>query len=141
MNVHGVSPDGANGSPPSLWIVLAMPASLALTVLALAFGLLVAFGLEEGDEAAPPATTQPPTNEQGVALFASQGCGGCHVLTAAGSQGTAGPSLDETKLSEAEIAAIVRDGRGAMPAYADRLSADEIEALAAYVSASAAPSP
>jgi len=134
--------DGGQQSPPSLWLVLAMPVSLVITVFALGFGLIIAIGLEEGGEATPTITTQPSGNEEGEQLFAAQGCGGCHTLSTAGATGTVGPSLDETQLSEAEIAAVVADGRGtAMPAFSDRLSPEEIAAVAAYVSASAASSP
>lgn len=133
--------DGGQQSPPSLWLVLAMPVSLVLTVFALGFGLIIAIGLEEGGEATPTIPTQPSGNDEGEQLFASQGCGGCHILSAAGATSTIGPNLDETQLSEAEIAAIVSDGRGGMPAYSDRLGAEEIAAIAAYVSTSAASSP
>jgi len=134
--------DGGQQSPPSLWLVLAMPVSLVITVFALGFGLIIAIGLEEGGEATPTITTQPSGNEEGEQLFAAQGCGGCHTLSVAGATGTVGPSLDETQLSEAEIAAVVADGRRtAMPAFSDRLSPEEIAAVAAYVSASAASSP
>jgi mono/diheme cytochrome c family protein len=119
-----------------------MPVSLVITVFALGFGLIIAVGLEEGGEATPTITTQPLGNEEGEQLFAAQGCGGCHTLSAAGATATVGPNLDETQLSQAEIAAVVADGRGtAMPAFSDRLSADEIASVAAYVSASAASSP
>lgn len=133
--------EGGQQSPPSLWLVLALPVSLAITVFALGFGLILALGLEEGGEATPTITTQPAENEEGEQLFISQGCGGCHILSAAGATGTIGPNLDETQLSEAEIAAVVSNGRGSMPAYSDRLSAEEIASVAAYVSASAASSP
>lgn len=125
-------------SPPSLWLVLAMPVSLVITVLALGLGLVIALGLEEGGQTAgAPPTTQPSRNAVGEQLFASQGCAGCHTLSAAGASGTVGPNLDETQLSEEEIATVVSNGRGAMPAFSDRLSADEIAAVAAYVKASA----
>lgn len=135
--------DGGQQSPPSLWLVLAMPVSLVITVFALGFGLIIALGLEEGGEATPIATTtQPSGNDEGEQLFTSQGCGGCHTLSAAGVTGTVGPNLDETQLSETGIAAVVSDGRGTvMPAFSDRLSPEEIAAIAAYVSASAASSP
>jgi mono/diheme cytochrome c family protein len=137
-----VNGEGGDKSLPSLWLVLAMPVSLVITVFALGFGLIIAVGLEEGGEATPTITTQPSGNDEGEQLFAAQGCGGCHTLSAAGATGTVGPSLDETQLSEAEIAAVVEDGRGtAMPAFSDRLSAGEIASVAAYVSASAASSP
>jgi mono/diheme cytochrome c family protein len=127
--------------PPSLWLVLALPVSLVLTVFALGFGLLVALELEEGGEATPTTTetTAPVGNEEGAAVFESQGCGGCHTLTAAGSTGITGPNLDETQLSEAEIAAVVTNGRGeGMPAFGDGLDEEEIASVAAYVSESAA---
>jgi hypothetical protein len=39
---------GSEKGLPSLWLVLAMPVSLAVTALALMLGLLVAIGLDEG---------------------------------------------------------------------------------------------
>jgi cytochrome c oxidase subunit 2 len=45
--------------------------------------------------AAAPATGDPAAGE---ALFKSQGCGGCHTFTPAGTNGTVGPDLD--KLSQ-----------------------------------------
>jgi mono/diheme cytochrome c family protein len=128
------------GRPPSLWLVLAMPVSLVLTVFALGFGLLVALELEDGAEATPMTTeTTVPGNEEGAAVFESQSCGGCHTLSAAGSTGITGPNLDETQLSEAEIAAVVANGRGeGMPAFGESLDTEEIASVAAYVSESAA---
>jgi mono/diheme cytochrome c family protein len=41
--------------------------------------------------AAPPKVPGGP----GAQVFASNGCGGCHTLAAAGSGGTVGPNLDE----------------------------------------------
>lgn len=123
--------------PPSLWLVLAMPVSLAVTALALMFGLLVAIGLDEGSEAGPtaPTTTQPASSEEGADVFASAGCGGCHTLAAAGAAGTVGPSLDQTQLTTAQIAEVVANGRGTgMPAFSDQLDETEIAAVAEYVS-------
>ncbi|HKD32409.1 MAG TPA: c-type cytochrome [Gaiellaceae bacterium] len=46
-----------------------------------------------------PTTSQAsvPTGDPaaGKTLFASNGCGGCHVFTPAGSHGTVGPDLDK----------------------------------------------
>jgi len=136
-----VNDENGQQSPPSLWLVLAMPVSLVITVFALGFGLIIALGLEEGGEATPTITIPPPVNEEGEQLFISQGCSGCHTLSAAQATGTVGPDLDETQLSEEEIAAVVSDGGTTMPAFSDRLSPEEIAAIAAYVSASAASSP
>lgn len=127
--------------PPSLWLVLALPVSLALTVIALVFGLLIAFALESETEAVPTApSTLPEGYEEGARLFASQGCGGCHALAAAGSTGSVGPSLDAASLSQQQIAAVVTTGRGAMPGFGGRLSDEQIERVAVYV-ATAAGSP
>jgi cytochrome c oxidase subunit I len=131
-------PNGQKG-PPSLWLVLAMPVSLALTALALMLGLLVALGLDEGSEAGPtaPTSTQPSGAEEGADVFASAGCGGCHTLAAAGATGTVGPSLDASQLSEEQIAQVVADGRGTgMPPFSGQLDEDEIAAVAAYVTES-----
>lgn len=124
--------------PPSLWLVLALPASLAITVLALGFGLLSALAIDEGSGGeATPTETQPSPAAQGEEIFASQGCGGCHTLSAAGATGTVGPNLDQTQLNEAQIAAVVTNGRNQMPSFSASLSEEDIDAVAAYVSKSA----
>jgi hypothetical protein len=51
----------------------------------------------------------------------------------ANSTGTVGPRLDGIDLSKDEIAQQVRDGGGGMPAFGDRLSDAEIDAVADYV--------
>lgn len=133
--------EGEQKRPPSLWLVLALPVSLAITVLALGFGLLSALAIDdEGGGEATPTETQPSPAAEGEDIFASQGCGGCHTLTAAGASGAVGPNLDETQLSEAEIASVVTNGRNEMPAFSASLSEDDIGAVAAYVSESAAAS-
>ncbi|MCS7007047.1 MAG: cytochrome c, partial [Gaiellaceae bacterium] len=88
-----------------------------------------------------PGEELRPGYEEGEALFASQGCGGCHVLSVAGASGTVGPSLDGTRLTEVEIATIIAEGRGAMPAFSGRLSDAEIDALAVYVATAAGRAP
>jgi mono/diheme cytochrome c family protein len=69
----------------------------------------------------------------GAAVFTSAGCGGCHEFGPANSSGTIGPSLDGIDQSKDEIAAQVRNGGGGMPAFGDRLSDAEIDAVADYV--------
>jgi mono/diheme cytochrome c family protein len=73
----------------------------------------------------------------GEAVFASAGCGGCHVLEAAGSSGSVGPNLDDAQPSFDEVVEQVTNGGGAMPAFKDRLSEKEIQDVAAYVSENA----
>jgi len=43
----------------------------------------------------PPPPTQAGDPAAGKGLFVSEGCGGCHAFSAAGSTGTVGPDLDE----------------------------------------------
>jgi cytochrome c oxidase subunit 2 len=91
----------------------------------------------------------------GRTLFTSLGCGACHLLEDAGTLGAAGPSLEgigtlagsrqpgldaQAYLMQSilEPGAYVVEGyvAGLMPAdYGDRVSASEIEALVAYLSA------
>ena len=61
-------------------------------------------------------------------------CGSCHTLAAAG---TVGPNLDQLGPTKEAVVTIVTNGRAAMPSFADQLDADEIEAVAEYVSGSA----
>lgn len=73
----------------------------------------------------------------GEAIFAEAGCGGCHALAAAGAEGTVGPSLDDTKPSQDLVVDRVTNGKGAMPAFGDSYSAEQIAAVADYVVANA----
>lgn len=64
-------------------------------------------------------------------------CAGCHGADGAGKT-TMGekmgvPTLVGTKLSAAELAAVIGDGRKKMPAYKEKLAADELKAVADYV--------
>ena len=71
--------------------------------------------------------------EDGAQIFASAGCGNCHMLEAAGSSGSVGPNLDDTDLDREGIEQVVRNGRGAMPAFEGSLDDDQIEAVSDYV--------
>jgi mono/diheme cytochrome c family protein len=55
---------------------------------------------ETGTTPTPPTTTaeEGPAGdaEAGKAVFASNGCGGCHTFAAADASGTVGPNLDES---------------------------------------------
>jgi mono/diheme cytochrome c family protein len=76
------------------------------------------------------------SESEGEAVFASNGCGSCHVLEAAGSSGSIGPNLDETKPSHDLVVDRVTNGSGAMPSFADSLTEAQIAAVADYVVAS-----
>ncbi|HEX2110206.1 MAG TPA: cytochrome c [Gaiellaceae bacterium] len=100
-------------------------------------------GAETTGETATETGGQTETTETGTGggdgaadgerVFASAGCASCHTLSAAGATGTVGPNLDETQLSEEEIAQVVTNGRDGMPSFAGQLSEDEIRAVAAFV--------
>ena len=143
------------------WAGPAAEGALVLAVVGLLFvaalaGFLVGRGSADDDDspaaaetqtteetATEAATTEAATTEQteteggenadGAAVFASAGCGGCHTFGPANSSGTVGPNLDEIDLSKDEIAQQVRNGGGGMPAFGDRLSDAEIDAVADYV--------
>jgi mono/diheme cytochrome c family protein len=105
----------------------------------------------ETEQQPPPpmkTTTEEPSGspEAGKAVFAAQGCGGCHTFAAAGSTGTTGPNLDETLVGK--DAAYVRRAivdpdadiaqgfsSGVMPqTYEDQLSSDQLDDLVAFLS-------
>ena len=71
--------------------------------------------------------------DEGEAVFAANGCGSCHTMEAAGTSGSIGPNLDETKPSHDLVVDRVTNGSGAMPAFADSLTEAQIAAVADYV--------
>jgi mono/diheme cytochrome c family protein len=73
------------------------------------------------------------TATEGREIFAQAGCGSCHIFAPAGSTGTVGPNLDETNPSVDLAVDRVTNGQGAMPAFADRLSEEQIQAVAEFV--------
>lgn len=121
---------------------------LALIVLVAALGLLAAGcgGDDDSDTAEPPATTETTTDTtgddgsetadaaNGETVYASAGCGSCHAFEAAGSSGSIGPDLDDSSPSFDAVVAQVTNGGGAMPAFDDELSEQEIRDVAAFVS-------
>ena len=117
---------------------------MLLAVFALALALLASGCGGDDDDASGTtatggvgATATGGGAADGAAVFASAGCGGCHTLEAAGSTGTTGPNLDDLQPSQDQVAEQVRSGGGVMPSFEDRLSDDEIDAVAQYVSESA----
>jgi mono/diheme cytochrome c family protein len=115
--------------------------ALLLAALVLVVGAASCGGGE--DETAAPETVEGtvPTEEapaegdpaKGKELYASAGCGGCHVFEPAGSSGTVGPSLDDSNVSSEDAFQQIKNGGGGMPAFGDRLSDQEIADVAAFV--------
>ena len=87
--------------------------------------------------AEPAAPVTPGSAAEGKAVFASAGCGACHALADAGTSGAVGPNLDAATPSAELVADRVRNGQGAMPAFAGDLTDAEIAAVAAYVAEAA----
>jgi cytochrome c553 len=70
---------------------------------------------------------------RGAGVFANAGCGTCHTLKAAGTNGQAGPNLDVLQPAFEQARIQVEDGGGGMPAYGGKLTAAEIQDVAAFV--------
>lgn len=80
--------------------------------------------------------------DQGKAIFQKQAqpaCATCHTLKDADATGAIGPDLDDLQPSKEQIRAVLRDGSGAMPSFEGKLSAEQIDAVVAYVFAATHP--
>jgi cbb3-type cytochrome c oxidase subunit III len=118
------TPSGAPGMPADL--VTGDDAEAVAAYVASVAGLPVQGGGEEGI-----------TASDGAEIFLAAGCGSCHTLSEAGSSGTIGPNLDDSKPSVELAVERVTNGSGAMPAFRDQLSEEQIQTVAEYVSGSA----
>jgi mono/diheme cytochrome c family protein len=85
-------------------------------------------------------TTQTETTAEGDAaagkevFLGTSGCASCHSLADAGATGTIGPNLDATQPPYDLVVERVTNGQGAMPSFADSLTEEQIQDVAAYVS-------
>jgi mono/diheme cytochrome c family protein len=104
-------------------------------VAVLVLGLSACGGSDDGTTSTPTSTEAAATGDPtaGKEVFTST-CGSCHTLADAGTSGAIGPNLDDLAPSEETVANQVRTGGGAMPAFGDELSAQQIADVAAYVS-------
>lgn len=145
-------PAGRRGaeSGPRTWRLLVPP---LIGGLLAALATFVAVGaLTRGDDpgrAAAPAPGVPPAHAgaaiaPGRGLFARMGCGNCHRLAAANSQGQIGPDLDERLSSHtrASLVSKILDPYPDLPAdvftvmpedYGKRMSAAELDALVSFL--------
>jgi mono/diheme cytochrome c family protein len=87
-------------------------------------------------------TDEEPAGEGDAAagkevFLGAAGCGSCHTLADAGTSGTIGPNLDDSQPSFDLTVDRVTNGQGAMPAFSDQLSEQDIANVAAYVSTAA----
>ena len=92
--------------------------------------LVVAACGGSGDDATP---TPAAGGHAGKELFA-QNCSSCHTLASAGASGKVGPNLDQLQPGPDTVTAQVTNGGGGMPAFANKLSEEQIKQIADYVS-------
>jgi mono/diheme cytochrome c family protein len=93
-------------------------------------------------EPTEPAPEEPPPGGEaagdptaGKEVFLGEaGCASCHTLADAGATGTIGPNLDATMPPHDLVVERVTNGQGGMPSFADQLSEQQIQDVAAYVS-------
>ena len=77
--------------------------------------------------------------DMGKDIFLNQGtCSTCHTLADANSDGQIGPNLNDIRPDKKWVINAVTYGIGVMPAFEGQLTSEEIEAVAHYVSTSAA---
>jgi cytochrome c oxidase subunit 1 len=122
--------------PYEVVAAIAMVVALGLMAAAGAAGYFIGRGARTSAPATTTATTASAT-AAGKQVFATAGCSACHTLAAAGSHGTVGPNLDQKKPSQALVVDRVTHGKGAMPSFSGRLTAQQIQQVAAFVSSSA----
>jgi cytochrome c6 len=91
-------------------------------------------------ESQPTETTTETTQAAGdpvagkEVFLGESGCSGCHTLADAGSTGTIGPNLDALKPSYDQVVLQVTNGGAVMPPFGDKLTEQQIQDVAAYVS-------
>jgi mono/diheme cytochrome c family protein len=106
---------------------------MRLVVLVAALAVVAGLGVTacgESTDSSPAAPTGGAVaTVKGAEMYATF-CAGCHG--ADGSGGPGGPAV--TGESDAtEVAAVVRDGSGSMPGFADQMSEDQITAVSQYL--------
>ncbi|HSL59791.1 MAG TPA: cytochrome c [Acidimicrobiales bacterium] len=110
------------------------PRALARAVVAVVAVLaLGACASESPDVPTGADGTADPELVLGREIYAAQ-CASCH---GAGGGGGAGPALSDGRVERAypdlaDQIALVANGRGAMPAFGERLDAEELEAVVRY---------
>jgi mono/diheme cytochrome c family protein len=94
-------------------------------------GLLAACG--GGDDGGNGGDGGGTAASEGEQIFAENGCGGCHTYGPAGSSGTTGPNLDDSSVTFEQAVEQITNGGGGMPPFEGDLTAEQIDAVARYV--------
>ena len=111
-------------------VVMSVQAATAILVVVVVAMLFL------NDPVSPPQPAgdiDVPAGIDAAALY-GRSCAGCH---GGDGSGGIGPPLKAARVIErfptaADQAAVVADGRGGMPAFAGRVSAEEIDAIVEY---------
>jgi mono/diheme cytochrome c family protein len=93
-------------------------------------------GVVEGKKVSEQCTggTGIDQNERDArTIFLGAGCGSCHTLADAETSGTIGPNLDDSDVTLQEAIERINEGRGQMPPFKDKLSEEQIEIVARYI--------
>jgi cbb3-type cytochrome c oxidase subunit III len=69
-------------------------------------------------------------------LLFQANCGSCHTLADAGTSGTIGPNLDQSKPPLQQAVRQIENGGGGMPPFKGQLTDEQIRALARYITQS-----
>lgn len=86
--------------------------------------------------AGPVLAQQAQGDDLGEQVFtgiAEPACAVCHSLDAAEATGTLGPDLDAVKPTADHVREVVTNGMEAMPAFAGKLTEEQIRAVSDYV--------
>jgi cytochrome c oxidase subunit 1 len=122
--------------------VVVAEAALVLAVLALCFAaggagwIIGHYTAVSGVKTVTVGATTAAAPAPGKQVFASAACGSCHTLEAADATGSVGPNLDTAKPSKALVVNRVTNGFRGMPSFKARLTAKQIQDVAAFVFAS-----
>jgi uncharacterized membrane protein len=107
----------------------------SMPVVAAAAVVALAIWLSPADESSSPASAA--SIAAGKRIFLTLPCESCHVLRDAHATGVIGPNLDAARPSRALVINRVTNGQGVMPSFANKLSKQQIEQVADYVSSAA----
>ena len=134
----------SQGMPVPVFEAAVLLVALALAGIAGGVGYLIGHATGAATKTVTVGSTSTTTTTAsggsavaGAKVFAATGCGACHTLAAAGASGKVGPVLDGLPLTTALVVDRVTHGKAGMPPFGSRLSAQQIEDVAAYVVASA----
>lgn len=122
------------------------PAAVAVTVaLALGLGTLTLLGyrgpwvpdLQSRPLTAAELTGAPPEAVEGARLFHAKGCQYCHAVLGRG--GAWGPDLTHVydRMGTSTVTDRILNGLGEMPAYRQKVTAEELRALLSFLEAAA----